>query len=249
MWRAAACACALMALSCHATRAAADEQVRYQKRAQRFEGIRELPVSGYQLELRSARIEYLEPAQPVADRLALKFYLDQPADVHITVRELELKQYYWLDQVVPSAPWQPQVWNLFEWPTKDVVKRLPKLKVAELGAVVRLDKDGPSDAEHVAPAILYQRTPPQRAAAYVFSFHLRNDANVTSAIYREGEDEPLERKRFPNQSGGTILSVRWDASSPQLKGGPYRLVLQGVELDTNKPIRQVVRFYHQPLSP
>jgi hypothetical protein len=233
------CAC-LLAATAHG-----DQSLRYQKRALRFEGVRDFPVAGHHFELRSALVDHAEPATAVGERLALRFYLEQPAEVHITVRELDLKTYYWLDKVTPAAPWRTGFGNVFEWPGGDVLERIPNLELSDLGAVVRLGRAEPSLDEHVAPAILYQRAPPERAGGYIFSFHLRNDSTVTSSVFRDGSDQPLERKRFSRQRGGTVLSVRWDASAAA--AGRYSLVLEGMELATNKPVRQTVRFYHQPI--
>lgn len=233
------CTCLLVAT------AYGDQSLRYQKRALRFEGVRDFPVAGHHFDLRSALVDYTEPATAAGERLALRFYLERAAEVHITVRELDLKTYYWLDKVVPATPWQAGFGNVFEWSSRDVFQRVSGLELSDLGAVVRLGRAEPSLDEHVAPAILYRRSPPERVRGYVFSFHLRNDSTATSSVFRDGADQPLERKRFSRQRGGTVLSVRWDASAAA--AGDYSLVLEGMELATNKPVRQTVRFYHQPM--
>jgi len=227
--------------------ASAQGALEYQKRAQRYEGIRPKPVSGYDLELVSARVDYMENASQVGERLAVKFFLERIADTYLTVRELDYKYYYWLDRVTPASPWQAGFGNVFEWSTADVVRQIPGLRLSDLGVVVRLGKAQPSSVETVAPVIFYQSNPPEHVTGYVFSFRLRDDASITSTIFREGADAPMEVKRFARQSGGTVVSVKWDASSPSIGAGRYRLVLRGYVLDTNAPIAQTVQFYHQPV--
>ena len=114
--------------------------LQYQDRGNRHEGIKPKPVSGYDIELISVRADYDEEAERMPDRLKVKFYLEQPAEVGLTVRELDYKYYYWMDKIQPSRPWRPGFDNVFEWPTKDVIQRLGHLATADLGIIVRLDR-------------------------------------------------------------------------------------------------------------
>ncbi len=87
--------------------------------------------------------------------LKVKLYLEQPSKVHLTVRELDYKYYYWMDKVQPSQPWRSGFDNLFEWLTQEVIQRLGELKMYDLGVVARLEKADPSKVERVSPVIFY----------------------------------------------------------------------------------------------
>jgi hypothetical protein len=80
----------------------AEMHLQYRKRGNRFEGIRPKPVSGYDIEPISARVDYKEEGTQMPERFKVKVYLAQPSQVHLTVRELDYKYYYshvdWLFQ-------------------------------------------------------------------------------------------------------------------------------------------------------
>lgn len=225
------------------------EELQYQRRGNRYEGIKPRPVSGYDIELLSARIQHGEDLSKLGERLGLRFFLKEIADVHVFVREVEHRHFYWLDRIVPAAPWKPGFDNVFEWPVREVIGRLPDFKPADLGVLVRLGKTTPSVVEKVAPALFYQARLPARATGYLFTFRLRDDAKVTATFYREGGDEVLARQVFPRQAGGRAFTVRWDLPANTLPEGLYKLVLGGYFLDTNDPVRQTVSFHHQPMLP
>jgi hypothetical protein len=71
----------------------------YQQRASRFEGIKAKPVSGFDIELLSARVDYKENSEQLGGRLHVRLYLQQGDEAHIVVRELDNQHYYWLDKV------------------------------------------------------------------------------------------------------------------------------------------------------
>jgi hypothetical protein len=236
---------ALCALTLGVEAAVAQDDLQYQRRNNRNEGIKPKPVSGYAVELLSARVDYQEDMSGRAGKLAFRFFLERPTSVHAVVRELEYKHYYWLDNIQPTTPWQAGYGNVFEWPTRDVIGRLEGFNPSELGIVVRLGKATPSLVENVAPVVFYQSGVPPRAKGYIFIFRLREDGNVTATIFRDGVEQPLARQHFSRQSGGRPFAVKWDPKT-EMPEGPYRVVLKGYALDTNDEINQTVTFYHQP---
>jgi hypothetical protein len=102
----------------------AEMHLQYRNRGNRFEGVRPKPVSGYNIELISARADYKEEGNRMPERFKVKVYLEQPSQVHVTVRELDCKYYYWMDKVQPAEPWRPGFDNVFDWPTRDVIQQL-----------------------------------------------------------------------------------------------------------------------------
>lgn len=229
-----------------ATPVSAQIELEYQNRGNRHEGIKPKPVSGYDIELISARVDYKEEVKQTPDRLKVRFYLERPSAVYLTVRELDYKHYYWMDNIQPSAPWQAGFGNFFEWPTKDVIQQLAGIQIYDLGVIARLEKPEPSKVEQVAPVILYHSQPSATVEGYLFTFKTNGDARLTCSVYKEGVVKPVFTTVLPRQRGGRPFTVRWVSS--QAADGAYTLVLRGYFLDTNDPIDQTVRFNHQVVT-
>jgi len=217
-------------------------QLQYQDRGNRREGIRPKPVAGGDIELISARVDYKEEAVQLPDRLRLKFYLDRPAAVHVTVREVDYVHYYWMDHVQPDQPWRLGFGNMFEWPTRDVIRQLEGLRTYDLGVVARLERPESGRVERVAPVILYYANPPNFVTGYVFTFRTNGDAQMTCTVY--GASGSVFDREIPRQPGGRPFTVRWDAT--KVDPGAHSLVLRGHFLNDNARLEQTVSFYHQP---
>ncbi len=149
----------------------AETRSQYQDRGNRHEGIKGKPVSGSDVELISARVNYTDEVQQVPLRLKVKFYLVQPSEVYLTVRELDNTYYYWMDNVRPAKPWQSGFGNVFAWPTQDVIQTLEQLKMNPygLGVVARLGDSEPRMKERVAPVIFYHARFPAVVKGYLFT--------------------------------------------------------------------------------
>lgn len=224
--------------------AVAQRQLEYQERTYAFEGIKPRPVSGFDLELLSAIIEHEGKAIEIGDRVQLRFFLDRQRPVHLVVREIDQRLYYWLDKA--KTPWTIG-YNTFSWPTNSVLRQLPGLSAADLGVVVRLDKEEPGALETVAPASLSLTADADTAVrGYVFAFKLREDAQLRVTIFDETKDTPVFAADLGRQRGGRPFWLRWDLTKSPAPMGPYRLVLKGYVLTTNDPVSQVVRFVHVP---
>lgn len=225
---------------------ARQSRLEYQNRGNRYEGIKPKPVSGYDVELLSATVDYREPPERMPDRLRIRFYLEQDSTVYVTVRELDYKYYYWLDKVTPAKPWRAGFDNVLEWPTKDVLQQLGEMNMYDLGVVARLEKPEPSIIERVAPVIFYHSEPAGSIDGYIFTFKTNGDARLTCTFHKAGAKAAVATTVFPRQVGGRPFAVRWNSS--QAAEGEYRLVLMGYFLDSNAPINQTVSFYHKALS-
>ena len=102
--------------------ASADQSLRFGPRADRHEGIRAKKVAGFGVGLLSALVEHRDNSQRTKDRWHIRFYLKQRTnDVHIVVRELNYKEYYWMDEVQPQSPWKAGFDNVFSWQADEVV--------------------------------------------------------------------------------------------------------------------------------
>src|SRR6185369_515398 len=55
---------------------------------------------------------------------------------------------------------------------------------SDLGVVARLEREGLSAVEQVAPVVFYQTQFPAKVTGYVFHFRLREDAKVKGVIYK-----------------------------------------------------------------
>lgn len=236
----------LFALVLGVNPAVAQQDIQYQRRGNRSEGIKPKPVSGYDVELLSALVDTQEDMSRLGAMLGFRFFLKEPAGVYPLVRELEYKHYYVLDNVQPGTAWQVGYGNVFEWPTEVVLGRLSAFKPSDLGIVVRLGRATASVDENVAPVVFYQSSTPPRVKGYLFTFTLRDDGTVTAKVFREGQDTEVFSQRIARQSGGRPFVVKWDLANAEMSEGRYRVVLSGYFFGSNKPIQQTVRFYHQP---
>lgn len=238
--------CALVlgaVLLCAPPHAWTQDPLQYQKRANRFEGLKAKPVSGFDIELLSARVDYSDAPEQLGDRFHARFYLDKPSDVYVVVRELDYKHFYWLDKIIPSAPWQAGFGNEFDWPTRDVVAQLDDMRISDLGVVARLGRETPSATERVAPVLFYQTQFPTKANGYAFHFRLREDAKIKGTIYK-ANGELVVAEDLGKQRGARPFVVKWDAGAAS--EGEYKLVLSGYLLSNSDPVSQVVQFYHRP---
>lgn len=229
----------------------AQRDLQYQKRGDHYEGIKPKPVSGYDIELISVLVDYQEPlgTKGFPNRVKLRFYLDRDETVHLTVRELDYRAYYWLDKVQPDEPWKPGLHNVFTWSAASVIDSLnkqlkPRLALYELGALVRLDTSTSSTIENVAPAVLYHTEPPAQIEGYRFTMKTGEDARLMATITEQATGQNMDTQKFRRKRAGRPFTIQWNAkSSPP---GLYTLNITGFSLSTNQSINKEVHFYHQP---
>src|SRR4029077_10369723 len=82
-----------------------DTALQYQKRGNRYEGLKTRMVSGYDIELLSALVDWHEPSTAWPENLHLKFYLPVAEPVFVTVRQPRPKAtFYWLPKGMPPPP-------------------------------------------------------------------------------------------------------------------------------------------------
>ncbi len=206
----------------------------YQRRKHHHEGIRpEEEISGFPLELISAVADLPVAKARWPDELKVRFYLQQKEQVFLTVRELDDRKHYWLDQVDPDQ-WSAGFDNEFSWPTAEVLAGLDSLTMADLGVVARIEDSGL--VKRIAPAIFYHGDPPRKIRGYrfVFKSELSDAVRATLGVVGGAQTEIDQLK----VTAGTSFSVYWDCTgAPE---GNYRLKLKGKEL------KKTVEFYHQP---
>ncbi len=222
--------------------------LQYQKRGDRFEGVKPKPVSGYDIELISVLADYQEPVKTEGfpKRVTLRFYLDGDDEVHFTVRELDFRAYYWLDKVEPAKSWKPGFQNVFAWPTDPVLNQLrPKIELYELGALVRLNNATSSTVEEVAPAVLFHTKPPARIEGYRFTIKTGEDARLQATFIQQDTGKPIGKpQKFRRKRAGRPFTIEWDAK--EAPTGSYALKITGFSLSTNQSINKEVHFFHQP---
>ena len=218
-----------------------DPALQYQDRGNRHEGLKPKPVSGYDIEILSALLDYREPSPTWPQVLHLKFYLPAAEPVFVNVRQPRPKTvYYWLDKIMPPVPWRPKAFNEFTWPTEPVLRKLTSVSLDDLGVVVRLGQEDPSRKESVAPAALFHTQPPPVASGYRFVFKTNGAAHVTCKVYR-GDKEVFERPQNWEKAGSPF-TLSWDTKAqPE---GEYRVVLSGYYDDNTQLAKEVV-FYHR----
>jgi hypothetical protein len=225
------------------------DDLKYQKRENRFEGTREEPVAGYDIELISALVNHRDEANAMPDTLKIRFYLSEKNKTFLTVREINNKFFYWMNGDQPDR-WQ-RGFNDFQWPTTQVLrkladsdKRYPQgiTDMYELGVVARVNRETPAIEEQVAPVLFYYKQIPPAVNGYLFTFKPSRFARITCVVYKGDSDEALDSANFPAATGDTPFTFKLD-SSP-LEDGWYRLVVSGIFPQTNKKFNKIVKFYH-----
>ncbi len=223
--------------------------LQYQRRGDRYEGIKPKPVSGYDIELISALVDYQEPTktEEFPSQVKLRFYLPQhDQSAHLTVRELDYRAYYWLDNVDPPEPWKPGFQNVFAWPAGPVLKQLtPALDLYELGALIRLDTATSSTVEQVAPVVLYHTNPPSQINGYRFTLKTGEDTRLLAKIVQQATGHNMTVQKFRRKRAGRPFTIQWDAVDAP--SGPYALKITGFSLSTNQSITKEIHFFHQPV--
>lgn len=215
----------------------------YQFRGDRWEGIAPKPVSGWDIELLSALIDYHENWYSTFSDCKLKFYLPHAIQVDLIVQELRPKEFYKMDRVIPKRPWRQHDFNYYQW-TSQVIKGL-KLKIPQLGVLVRLTK--PDKREYVAPVVFYHSTLPSthRVTAYRFVFKVAENAKLNYAVFPDNSDITVAEGNLSKQYASEPFLVYWDSSmAPE---GRYELIVDGYFLNNYAPIYKSVQFYHKPL--
>ncbi|MEO5862612.1 MAG: hypothetical protein ABIW48_04340 [Burkholderiales bacterium] len=203
-------------------------------------------MSGFDIELLSAQVDHPEAADRLGERFHARFFLERPTPVFLTVRELDYKNYYWLDNIEPRGSWQAGFNNVFDWPTKDVISQLPGLTINDLGTVARLENPQPRAIERVAPVIFYQSRYPAEIKGYRFAFKLRGDAKIKAMIYPDKSGDGILVHPLALQRGGRPFWIKWEVASPPPPEGAYKLIVSGYMLSTNEALNQMVYFHHHP---
>ena len=226
----------------------ADNHLTYQNRGTYYEGIKPKPVSGFDIELISVLADYCESTTLLPEELKVQFYLPEDTDVHITVRELDYRQFYWLDQVTHAASWSEGFGNTFIWSTGPFLQDLNGGRnMYDLGVLTRLGQSTPASIEHIAPAVFYHTSPPATVTGYWFTLKPNGRALVKCAVYPKEADEAIWSRTFRRKPAGQPFSVNWDAS--EAPEGSYFFLVTGYFLDSNQPINQTIHFYHKPSMP
>ncbi|MGH9218465.1 MAG: hypothetical protein ACRD1W_04150 [Vicinamibacterales bacterium] len=219
-----------------------DPAIQFQNRGDRYEGIRTIPVGGFDLELLSARIDQAPQPNPSwGENVALRFYLPEKQEVFITVRQLRSRStYYWLDRV--QAAWQPAAMNEYSWSTGPVLRRLPDVRLEDLGTTVRVGRDDPlARTQRVLPAVVFTQHQASLVRAYRFALKTNGRARVTAVVYAGNEE--LYRRPDNWEQAGSPFTIVWHAG--RAKEAWYRLVLTGY-FDNNTPLDKEILFYHRP---
>jgi len=234
---------ALSTLFIHHSVFAYHPELAYQLRKDHWEGIQPRPVSGsLGIELLSAVVDYTEPQTSFPATNKILFYLSNPAQIDLTVRELSPKKYYLLNRVKEKETWR-QGFNPYQWSAETVLKPL-NLKINDLGAVARVNRLENHQGEQVAPVVLYHSTYPSKITGYRFTFKVGSDANLGYVIYSDNNSTPLLEEKLGKRTGGEPFVILWDCS--EAPAGHYELVVDGHSLRDNSSLHQSVKFYHQP---
>ncbi len=218
----------------------ANDALHYQARNDHWEGVTVDVQTTEDIELVSAIIQYQTTWEPAPTQSKIQFYLPEAADIDLTIQELRPKHAYKLDRV--KTDWKTG-WNTYEWATKDVINPL-ELNIAHLGAIAHFKQEEGEESLTVAPVIFYNQSLPTEIKGYLFAFKVKDSATLKYSIYQGTNMLPLIEGDLGKQSTGEPFVVFWESEAAE--AGHYELIVEGNFLDSALPIRQSVRFYHQP---
>jgi hypothetical protein len=232
----------------YASSALVEPHLHYKERGNHWEGIKPRPVRGPDIELISVKVDHKEKYSHLPPLLRIKFYLspslDDTSQVYITVREMDYKHNYLLNKVKPG-PWTSGFNNIFQWSTQDVLQHIDKIRVDDLGVLIRLGKSEPTIKEKVTPAILYYTQFPNHIRGYLFTFKVRHLANLEFSLNKEKQTKPLLKQFIRMQRGGEPFTFLWNCQ--KVSEGNYILEVEGYFVHNNEHFSTSVSFYHQPV--
>ncbi len=205
-------------------------EIEYADRGSYWEGVRAQPANSFGVELLSAIAVVGPSSEDFPAALTLRFFLGAPGSVAITVREVNNRHYYWLDQV-QSQGWRQYEWNEFTWPSKGVLQplnfqnHLDPIRIYDLGVVVRLGPLEPSFEEHVAPAFIHaagQSFP--KIAAYVFTFKVAKTVSTPRClVVDEASGKTVYSQPLARLQPGVPFACTWPFNAAPT--GTYRLAV------------------------
>ncbi|MCB1057634.1 MAG: hypothetical protein KDD11_19205 [Acidobacteria bacterium] len=214
--------------------------LKYGQRAHRWEGVRNRPVSGFDVELLGVQAQGDENLPDrFDDQVSARFYLDARSPLYFVARERFPKTYYWLDRVEPARTWDQRNVNIFSWPAGDVLRPLG-LDPSDLVFLARLDWERPRRQEHVAPVLLSERR--QEISSYRFTFKTNSRAKVRARVFAANGTHHWQSGALTEVEGDTPFDLVWPCSDQP--DGTYRLVLEGYFLRDNSKVSQEVTFTH-----
>ena len=224
-------------------------ELAYKDRGGYHEGIRTAPSTGAELDLVAAMINQTEPYSALPPSFRALFYLPNRDPVHLTIREVNRRYFYWLDRFA-STNWQAHKVNNIHWETGPVFQFLRgtggPLKLEELGAVVRLGKSGNAADEVVAPVALYHANALTSIESYRFVFLPSRQMRLKFEVFAKGTEDkaqPLMNQIVPIAPANFPQSVTWKIGTQQ--DGWFELIASGYFLSSEgERIRKRVTFFH-----
>lgn len=234
-------------LFCLSQSALAVVDIKYLARGDRYEGIKERPISGSDMiELVSAAVYSNISLTFIPKFYKLRFYLPKNYEVDdIVVRESRPRHYYWLDKV--KQEWKSNHFNEYQWSTQEVIKPL-EIEVSRLGVVVHLHSSR-SRMDVVVPATFYVKDVPKSAIKYHFIFHLSTAAKLKYSLYdsQSESDTALFSEKLGKVPSGDQqpLVIELDRDLLKFDERFYELLVSGMTLNTHSYVAQKIIFYHK----
>lgn len=233
-----------LVLAASVVSAQTDPALQYQDRGDRFEGVKPDLIASGSIALLAAQVD-VPKSSTWPESMRLRFYLPKASKAHVVVRELmPIKERYWLDKIRPTA--RSAAFHEISWPTATVLKKLTRLTLENLGAVVRLGTAEAKRTERVAPAILGDEVS-GRVPGYCFTFRTDAPAQLEITIRRDADKKVVFRRQKSREMAGLPFTVCFKAK--EQPDGWYRLILDGFFEGDGKPLRQEVVFYHRAELP
>jgi hypothetical protein len=206
---------------------------RYQKWEDRWEGIQAgYQAGGERLELISATIRADLPVAKKPQKLFVRFSLDKPLNIAITVRAPE--ENYWMEPIDETGrknfKGRPGL-NRFSWDGR--VVRYLKKTAKDLYALAAIARAGP--VRTLVPVLLYDSSPlPEtlKVQGYEFTFLPNADVDINYEI-KAPDGKPLISDDLKGMPRDHMFTIPWE--SKDFEDGEYQLVINASFPVRDKP--------------
>lgn len=219
--------------------------LKYQDRGNRMEGLKEIwETSGAHIDFWGAFISSTNlPSIDSIKSVQLKFFLLDSTVKKVVVRDLSKKNYW----MIPENKKWNKGWNIFEWPTNEVLQKIP----IQLNELIPLDSAmmGRSTGDVIPFLLTGNALVPQRQT-YTFIFQTSGETDLIIKWFKKINQYYKEIDSYDmKQSAKMPFPVERDFQSTDNEGH-YRLQLRGmVKRGRNRvPVDLEYDFYHKPVE-
>jgi hypothetical protein len=213
----------------------------YRKRGDRYEGLMDRLVgASRKIDIVSAMVTYEDKAPQIPDSLKIRYCLDQPRTVYVSVREKIPNVLYGMDTTRPASGSRGGFQNEYQWSTGEVIRKIDGFTdMYQLAVLARLDEKTGFE-QSIVPVIFYHTNLPRSVSGYLFTFVSPADANI-EWTFSDVDGRRLSSGVHKGAARGDLVEVAWNASRSD---GWYKLSIHAAAAISSSDVYGVVHFFH-----